>query len=116
MLYSAIVPTPDERLRAALRHLFTVLDEYPSQTEIAHRMQVSQATVSRLRTGQMRMSLSYFLRMCDALDLSPGDLLGRADDEGALSWLRLWSHMTPPTREQALAIIRLLVQAQHPPA
>lgn len=49
-----------------------------TQTELAEKAGVRQATISELETGKTRrVDLDVLDRLCGALRLSPGDLLKR---------------------------------------
>jgi putative transcriptional regulator len=52
------------------------------QYELADRMGIHKQTVSRLTVGVRMIDLGTLARLCDALDVEPGDLLVRAPVNG----------------------------------
>jgi transcriptional regulator with XRE-family HTH domain len=48
-----------------------------TQTELADRAGVRQATISQIELGTSRIDLNVLNRLCDALGLEPGELLER---------------------------------------
>ena len=59
-----------KRLREA------ILDSKLSQTEIAHRLGISQSTVSKYMRLDKFPSLDTFANLCEVLDISADEILG----------------------------------------
>lgn len=71
--------------------------------QLAHRVGVSQPTVSRIERGEQPYSQPILEAFAEALGCEPSDLIGRLP--GAPSELTLLVNKVPPEKAEAVATI-----------
>lgn len=84
---------PDQTLGQALRSLRTQRNW--SQTDLALRADVDRSYISLIELGRNSPSVRLLFKLCDALDVTPSDMLKDVERR-----MRLISKGTPSTPEQ----------------
>lgn len=98
-------PTPARRTFIAEwrrhRHL--------TQAQLAQRLDVSEATISRLENGKQPYSQPLLEALADALATDPASLLMRNPKDGDALW-SIWDQAKPGERRQIEEIARVVVK------
>ena len=85
-----------------------------TQEQVARKLRVSPAYLSRIERGTTRLSLKMLGRLCDVIGADPGHVVSGSIPGKPMylqeEWLTLMDAMPPHTRALAIDILRLLHQ------
>lgn len=78
-----------------------------TQEQLAERIGITKSYVTKIETGARRYDQPFLEAAAEVLRVAPADLIMRdpSDPEGLWS---LWDDLTPPERQQAVDLIRVV--------
>lgn len=79
-----------------------------SQAQLAERIGVSDATISRIESGEQNWDQEFLKAAADALRCAPADLLMRDPSQPGAIW-SIWESAKPGEREQIDKVVVALV-------
>ncbi len=85
-----------------------------TQAEVAERAGLSDRTYADIERGGVNMRMETFLHICQALEVSPDDILTEEAPTGTLRQAELLAHLarcTPQQQETALNLLEVYLRS-----
>lgn len=79
-----------------------------TQEQLADRLEVSKATLSRLESGKQPYTQDMLEAVADALSCEPADLIMRDPSSPDAIW-SIWEQASPAQRNQIVSVVKALV-------
>ena len=108
MMFAFDMITIGNKLLNARKHLGL------TQAEVAELAGISGRTYADIERGTVNMRIETFLRICNALKVSPNEVLTEDDPPLSAHWeelLERLSKCTPKQRETALKLLAVYLQS-----
>lgn len=85
-----------------------------TQAEVAEAAGLSDRAYADIERGQVNMRMETVLRICQALHITPDEILTREQESGALGQEELWQRLnacSAKDRETALRLLTVYLQS-----